>query len=98
MSFTTNAQGVPVITKDPDAILDYQVDWTDWLDTDTISSVSWPSFPSGITNFATTATTTTATIWLSGGTLNSSYDLTCRITTVGGRTEDRSFRVTCKQR
>lgn len=87
------------ITKDPQATLDYTLDWTigGWLGTDTIASVLW-TVPSGITQAAASNTTTSATIWLSGGTLLASYTITCRITTAAGRTDERSFRVIIKDR
>ena len=78
--------------KDPDATLDYQVDWSDWLSSDTIASVSWV-VPSGITNDSTANTTTTATIWLSGGSLGSAYRVVCRIVTAAGRTADRTLHI-----
>ena len=83
--------------KDPDAVLDFTVDWSDWLDSDTIASVTWV-VPTGITKDSDTKTTTTATIWLSGGTVGTNYSIVCRITTAGGRTDDRTFVVKCKDR
>lgn len=83
--------------KDPDAVLDYQFDWTAWLDGDTISSSSWV-VPAGLTNDADVNTTATATVWLSGGTAGSAYDVVNRIVTAGGRTEDRTLRIVCKER
>lgn len=98
--FDNDAAG-PWINKDPDAVLDYAVDWSasgsSWLGTDTISAVTW-IVPSGITLASSTHTSTVATIWLSGGTSGQTYNITCRITTVGGRQEDRSFRVIVKDR
>lgn len=76
--------------KDPNATLDYAVDWTDWLCSDNISSVVW-IVPSGITESSTSNTSTTATIWLSGGTLGVVYTIVCRITTTAGRIDDRTF-------
>lgn len=84
--------------KDPDATLDYQWDWTAWVaDNETIDTVTW-IVPTGITQGDTTKTDTTATIWLSGGTLGESYDITCRITTNQGRTDDRTETITIIER
>lgn len=83
--------------KDPDAVLDYQIDWEDWLDGDTISSSSW-TVADGITEVTDTNTTTTATIWLSGGTDGASYNVVNRIVTAGGRTEDRTITIVCQER
>lgn len=76
--------------KDPDAIMDFVIDWTRWLSGDTIASSTWV-VPAGITRAAVAATTTSTTIWLSGGTHASKYTITNRIVTVAGRTDDRSF-------
>lgn len=78
--------------KDPQAHLDYQVNWTAWLGTDTISASTW-IVPAGITLEAETETLVTATVWLSGGTEGESYTITNRIVTAGGRTDERSLTV-----
>lgn len=79
-------------TKDPSAVLDYQIDWTAWLGTDTIVASTW-TVATGITKNSDTNTATTATIWLSGGTANTAYACTNRITTTGGRTEERTITI-----
>ena len=81
--------------KDPDAVLDYMVDWTRWLGTDTIATSDW-IVPTGITETTATATTTTATIWLSGGTPGVSYSIVNRIITSAGRADDRTIVVECR--
>lgn len=81
-----------LIKKDPDSVLDYQVDWASWLGTDVIS-VSTFNVPTGLTKNSEGNTDTTSTVWLSGGTVNQIYTVTCRIVTTGGRTVDRSFDV-----
>ena len=78
--------------KDPDALLDYMVDWSTWLGNDTIATSVW-TVPSGITKSNDTKTPKTATIWLSGGTVGQRYDITNRITTDGGRTDDRTMSI-----
>ena len=86
--------------KDPDATLDYQVDWTTWLsgDSDTISSSTWTISGSGLTEDSSSNTTQVATIWLSGGTEGSSYEVTNRIITANGRTADRTIYIVIDQR
>lgn len=79
-----------IFEKDPDAILDYQINWAIWLSTDTIGTSTW-TVPTGITKVTDTSTTTTATIWLSGGTADTDYRLVNKITTANGRTEERSI-------
>lgn len=76
--------------KDPNAVLDYQINWATWLGSDTIASVTW-TVSTGITKDSQSNTTTTATIWLSGGTAGTTYECVCRIVTAGGRTDDRTI-------
>jgi hypothetical protein len=77
-------------SKDPNATLDYKVDWAAWLGTDTIFTSTF-TVPTGITKSSETNNPTDATVWLSGGTAGQSYQIINRITTVGGRTDDRTF-------
>jgi len=83
--------------KDPHAVLDYTIDWTRWLAGDQIAASEW-LVPSGLTKLADSKTATLATVWLSGGTAGESYAVTNRITTTGGRTEDRSFNIRAEER
>ena len=78
--------------KDPNAVVDYQIDWSEWLGTDTIATSTWV-VSAGITNVTDSHTNTGTTIWLSGGTDGTAYDLTNHITTAGGRQEDRTITV-----
>jgi len=78
--------------KDPASVLDYQVNWAAWLGSDTIASSTW-TLPTGITQNDATNTTTTATIWLSGGTAGTSYEIVNRIVTAGGRTAERTLTI-----
>lgn len=86
---------MPVIwpSKDPDEVLDFTVDWSARLDGDTISTSAW-TVPLGITAGVDTKTASTTTLWLSGGTLGSTYDIVNRIVTAGGRTMDQNLRLT----
>lgn len=84
-------------TKDPNAVLDYEIDWETWLGSDTISSSSWTA-DSGLTVDSDTSTTTTATAWLSGGTVGTTYSVTNRIVTAAGRTEDRTIKIKVAER
>ena len=80
--------------KDPDASLDYSVDWSRFLGSDTISSVQWyiddangvktavtaSDTVNGLTFVSQSNTTTVALAVFSGGTNNTSYTVTCAIT------------------
>lgn len=80
-----------VFLKDPDEVLDYVRDWSALLGADTISTSTWTP-DSGITVNSSSNTTTTATVWLSGGTLGTTYGVRNRIVTAGGRTHDFTLR------
>ncbi len=83
--------------KDPDEVLDYDIDWSARLLTDTISTSTW-IVPDGITKDSDSKTATTTTVWLSGGTLGDKYELTNRIVTTGGRTMDQSVDLKVKSK
>jgi len=78
--------------KDPEAVLDYTVDWEAWLDGDTIYTSAW-TVPTGITKDSDSNTTTTATIWLSGGTAGELYKVKNHIVTAAGREDDRTINI-----
>lgn len=83
-------------SKDPNDVLDYMVNAATWLGTDTISSVSW-TVPTGLTKDSQSNTTTTATIWVSGGTVGTEYEVLCRVVTAGGKTKDWTIGFTIEQ-
>jgi hypothetical protein len=78
--------------KDPAAVLDYSFDWGPYLTPllDTIATVTWVKTGT-LVIVSQTHTTTTATAFVSGGDIDATETLTCRITTTGGRTDDRSI-------
>lgn len=86
-----------VIEKDPDANLDYVWSWASWLAkvNDTIASHSVTV--AGVTLGSHSHTNTTVTVWLSGGQPSKSRlaSATVRVTTVGGRVDERTgyFRI-----
>ncbi len=86
-------------TKDPDAILDYSIDWSSWLAGDQISTSEWLlEEGAAIEKVTDTKTATKATVWLRGGNAGTTYLVTNRIVTVGGRTDDRTISVKVEDR
>jgi hypothetical protein len=84
--------------KDPNAVLDFEWDWTAWLaSAETISTVTITP-ATGITVDSHTNTNTTVTAWLSGGTAGVGYAVLCHITTSQARTDDRTIYVICQDR
>jgi hypothetical protein len=82
--------------KDPNAVLDYIIDWTDWLNGDTITDSAW-IVPTGITKESENFTDEKTTIWISGGTAGTTYLVINRITTGSGRINDQSFKIYLKE-
>lgn len=82
--------------KDPNATVDFKVDWTAWLATvsDAISSVEWV-VTGGLVVEDSSFTANTATAFVSGGTEDETATLTCRITTssVPPRVDDRTLNI-----
>lgn len=72
-------------SKDPQEVLDYEVDWTGRLGSDDIDTVTW-TVPSGITKESEDVSGAVAVIWLSGGSAGQSYPVGCLVETTGGRT------------
>lgn len=84
--------------KDPDAVLDYEVDWSAWLaEGETITTSTW-IVPDGLTKTVDANTDTTATVWLSGGGAFTAYPVTNRVVTNQGRTDDRTITIDVQER
>jgi hypothetical protein len=89
--------------KDPSAILDYGFDWTAWLGADTIAVSDWtiagPDTSLTLTPDRPVQADAHSTLcWLHGGTAGVTYDLTNRVTTVGGRVDDRTVKIVVVQK
>ena len=81
--------------KDPDARLDYAIDWTPFLGSDTIDTVEWldptpeTDPPLEIEDAGLDGNTHVA--WVTGGQVHRSYRVTSRVTTAEGRVQDESI-------
>lgn len=87
--------------KDPEEILDYELDWTDRLESETIASSSWAvgagnveiltlaPYEQEVTGFVTK-------VWLAGGVLGESCTITNTITTSANRTREVSAKLKIK--
>lgn len=84
-------------TMDPAAVLPWGEDWSAWLGTDTITTSTW-TVGTGLTKGADTHDTTTTTVWLSAGVLGTRVAVTNRIVTAAGKTDERTFYITVKDR
>ena len=88
--------------KDPAAIVDYTFDWNDgYLDStsspaETIDTSTWAISPAdspGMTVSSDSKTNTTATAFFTGGVVGVVYLATNKITTTGGRTDERTITI-----
>ena len=84
--------------KDPDARIDFGIDWSAYLDDGEIITASTWVVPAGITNDGDAHDTTTTRVFLINGDAGSSYTLTNRVNTSGGRIDDRSIVIVCSER
>lgn len=83
--------------KDPDEILDYNLNWLDRLAGDTITGSTW-IVPTGLVEDSSSFQDTSTEIWLSGGVLGEKYGVQNRVTTAGGRTFDQTVTLLIKTR
>lgn len=90
-------KGRTVIDRDPDSVLDYSADFTEWLAASADSLASVVAIVDGVTvapaRPAPAVSGALATVWIAGGALDAETmpSLTFRVTTAGGRTEDRTL-------
>lgn len=84
--------------KDPEATLDYGFDWSEWLMSGEIIQISNWTVPIGITANETALGDSTTKIWLSGGAVGETYVIANKVTTSGGRVDERSFEVIVENR
>lgn len=84
-----------LLLKDPDALLDYVVDWgADYLAGDALASSSWsvsPDEPSGVAIARSSFDLLVSTVQVSGGEAGKVYRLSNRVLTASGRQDCRSI-------
>lgn len=77
--------------KDPDAVLDYAVDWTSWLvGSDDISASTW-TVDAGISVESDSHDGYIAKVVVSGGTVGAVYKAVNHIVTTEGLEDDRTI-------
>ena len=103
--FTTDRIGA-YTEKDPQATLDYTIDWDLWVSTgDTIASSQWAietitgdANPLVMTTDSFDNINNTTTVWIADGSISNQYRITNTITTTNGLTDERYFRIFVKDR
>ena len=90
------AGAVDVAPVDPDAIVDYIIDWTAWLDGDNIATSNWTV--ANASEASSSNTSKTATVFVQSAKPGKVCTMRNRITTTGGRTEDRTLRAKVREK
>ncbi|MFL6730141.1 MAG: hypothetical protein ACJ8E3_00665 [Sphingomicrobium sp.] len=84
-----------LLLKDPDAVLDYSIDWgAEYLGDDVLAASAWsatPDEPGGVTVVGSQFEAATATVKAEGGVPGRIYRLVNQIVTASGRTDSRSI-------
>lgn len=96
----TNPKKPRAPEKDPGVTLDYSVNWTAWLAdiSDTLTACEF-TVPAPLVRESQAFTSAgVCTVFVSGGVAGAKYQVTCRITTAGGRTDERTFTLPIKHR
>lgn len=91
-----------LLLKDPQATLDYEVDWgAEYLSLDAIATSDWEVSPvetGGLTIDGSSADLIIATVKVSGGVPGHVYRLHNRVELVSGRSDRRSILLRVEQR
>lgn len=104
--FRTDREG-SYIVKDPQARLDFSIDWSCWINSgDTLATSVWfvetiaGDGANNLDNYQDTLDTVNhvATVWLQKGVAGHNYRVTNRITTANSLTDERYFRVFVKDK
>jgi hypothetical protein len=84
-----------LLMKDPDAVLDYSIDWgAEYLGGDLVADSSWvvdPDEPGGVTIAGSDFDATTTTVKAVGGLSGRIYKLVNHVTLESGRVDSRSI-------
>jgi len=84
---------VPSFIKDPQAVLDFNWDWSAWLgEGETIIDKSVTP-DAGLTVNSSSIDGGVVAAWLAGGDIGATYVVACRISTSAGRTETRRVQI-----
>lgn len=91
-----------LLLKDPDAVVDYLIDWgAEYLGEDLLAESEWtvdPDEPGGVTVTGSNFDASTSTVNASGGAPGQIYRLVNQVTTALGRVDSRSIVVRVEKR
>jgi hypothetical protein len=90
------------LLKDPEAVLDYAVDWgAEYLDGDALAASSWaigPDEPDGARIAGSGFDLLTSNVQVAGGVAGHIYRVTNHVTTASGREDSRSIMLRVEKR
>jgi hypothetical protein len=84
-------------SKDPDATLDFSINWaSELVGDDVLVAVSFVTDPGINIVSSNIYEDVYATVWLSSGIAGTTYQVDCHVTTQEGRQDDRRFYIVVK--
>lgn len=87
---------VPV--KDPNEVKDYGIHWVDALAGDELVTSTWTIESGlGLVIDSSSIVGTDTIVWFSAGNLGQTYEVLNRVTTLGGRTYDKTMKLKMKE-
>jgi hypothetical protein len=99
MTGFVEVNGKPEILKDPNADLDYTIDFTAWLPSgDTIASVIWTKTGGLVLGTPQMNPLGPVTTRVSGGNAGEKCSLSAKVTTVQGRVDERTVYLKIRER
>lgn len=84
--------------KDPNAVLDFEFDWSAWLAVGETISSHTITVTGGIVKDSSSNSTTAVVAWISGGTDGATATVACRIVTSASRTDERTITLVVAER
>lgn len=89
---------VPSFVKDPQAVLDFNWDWSAWLGEGETITDKTVTPDAGLTVDSSSTAGKVVVAWISGGTSGATYVVACTITTSAGRAETRRIQISVQMR
>ncbi|MEO6433412.1 MAG: hypothetical protein ABIO29_05495 [Sphingomicrobium sp.] len=91
-----------LLLKNPDAVLDYSIDWgAEYLDGELIAASAWsvePAETGGVTIVSADFSSSATTVKAAGGAVGKLYRLVNQVTTDSGRIDSRSISLRVEKR
>lgn len=89
---------IPSFIKDPQAVLDFNWDWSGWRGANESIVSQTVVAAAEITVESSSIVGKAVAAWISGGYVNTSHVIACTITTSAGRTETRRIQISVSLR